>query len=93
VTREHWKTVFLAVIAAVLVFIDILPMRTVSIRVDLPPEAGSAPPAQVGSAMEAAVMWVSAAVLIVTIALIVWVIRRCIRHVASAKRPNPADVF
>ena len=95
-TREHWKTVILAVIAAVLVGSFLMPMRTVSIRIDLPPAgepiAEAAAP-EAGSAVALAVGALAVVLLIVTIVLIVWVVRRCIRHVADARRPNPVDVF
>jgi hypothetical protein len=95
--REHWKTVVLAVIAAGFVVIDILPLSTISIRVELPPAAGtvaeSAPRPEAGSSAALAVGALALVILIMTFVLIVWVIRRCIRHVTDAKRPNLADVF
>ena len=79
------KTAILAVIAAVLVGILVMPLSTISIHVELP-TTGEAVAAQ---AMGALLL----VLLIVTIILIVWVVRRCIRHVADAKKPNLADVF
>jgi hypothetical protein len=96
-TREHWKTVVIAVIAAVLVVIDILPLRTISVRVELPPAAGTvaekAPAAEAGSSVALALGALSLVVVSLTVVLIVWVVRRSIRHLADARKPNLADVF
>ena len=96
-TREHWKTVVLAVIAAGLVFIDILPLRTITIHVELPPPDGQVAQkiatAESNSAASLAIAALAVVFLIVTICLIVWVVRRCLRHLADAKKSNLADVL
>jgi hypothetical protein len=96
VTREHRKTIVLAVIAAVLLFVEILPLPTLSVRVDLPPAGqpvAQPVPATAGSTTALGVGALALVLLIVTVVMIVWVVRRCIRHIRDVKKPNPADVF
>jgi len=96
-TREHWKTVVLAAIAAGFVFVDLLPLRSVTIHVELPPAgepvADKVPAGDANSALSLAVGALAVVFLIVTIGLIVWVVRRCLRHLADARKPDLADVF
>jgi hypothetical protein len=97
VTREHWKTVILGAIAAGLVVVLAFPLSTVSVHVEMPSQGASAlptpPPVHNTSPQVLALAYATMLGLVVTIVLIVWIVRRCLRHLADSRKPDLADIF